>query len=60
MKSKKIGLMGGSFSPFHLAHLNSLIGIHEKFDLETICLFLPIKPLLKEKTRFQPLIDSIC
>lgn len=32
----KTGVMGGSFNPFHLAHLNSLLTVREQFALESI------------------------
>ena len=39
--------MGGSFDPFHLAHLNSLLTVKEKFNLDYILLIPSFKTPLK-------------
>jgi len=45
----KIAVMGGSFDPFHLAHLNSLLTVKEKFRVNQILLIPSFKTPLKEK-----------
>ena len=40
--------MGGSFNPFHLAHLNSLLTVREKFSLEEIVVIPSFQTPLKE------------
>ena len=49
----KTAVMGGSFNPFHLAHLNSLLTVKERFHLENIILVpsfqTPLKTSLKEQ-----------
>ena len=43
--------MGGSFNPFHLAHLNSLLTVKELFDLKNIIAIPSFKtPLKTEET----------
>ena len=42
--------MGGSFDPFHLAHLNSLLTVKEKFNLDYILLIPSFKTPLKHET----------
>lgn len=32
----KIGIIGGGFDPFHLAHLNSILSVRKKFNLKKI------------------------
>lgn len=52
----KIGLMGGSFSPFHLAHLNSLLTVREQFDLQNIILIPSFQtPMKKKEEELSPL-----
>ena len=47
--------MGGSFDPFHLAHLNSLLTVKEKFELDQIFLIPAFKtPLKNEKKEINP------
>ena len=47
--------MGGSFDPFHLAHLNSLLTVKEKFELDNILLVPSFKtPLKKEAKEINP------
>jgi len=47
----KTGVMGGGFNPFHLAHLNSLLTVRERFDLESIIVIPSFQtPLKKEET----------
>ena len=41
--------MGGSFDPFHLAHLNSLLTVKEKFNLDHILLIPSFKTPLKQE-----------
>lgn len=41
--------MGGSFDPFHLAHLNSLLTVKEKFNIDQILLIPSFKTPLKER-----------
>ena len=50
IKSKTIkrAIMGGSFNPFHLAHLNSLLTVKEKFQIDKIVLIPSFKTPLKE------------
>lgn len=43
--------MGGSFDPFHLAHLNSLLTVKEKFSLDYILLVPSFKTPLKSKIK---------
>ena len=43
--------MGGSFDPFHLAHLNSLLTVKEKFNLDCILLAPSFKTPLKHETK---------
>ena len=45
----KTGVMGGSFNPFHLAHLNSLLTVRELFALENIILIPSFQTPLKER-----------
>lgn len=40
MKSKKLGIMGGTFDPVHLGHLQTAKFIYEHLGLEKIILFL--------------------
>ena len=55
-KSAKTGLMGGAFDPFHLAHLNSLLTVREKFSLNTLLLIPSFKtPLKRERESASPL-----
>ena len=47
--------MGGSFDPFHLAHLNSLLLVKEKFNLDYSLLVPSFKtPLKDEKKEINP------
>lgn len=47
--------MGGSFSPFHLGHLNSLLTVREQFGLEKILLIPSFHtPLKKKKEEVSP------
>ena len=48
-KSKifKTAVMGGSFNPFHLAHLNSLLTVRETFKMDQILLIPSFKTPLK-------------
>jgi len=48
-KSNKIAVMGGSFDPFHLAHLNSLLTVKECFKLDSIILIPSFKTPLKNR-----------
>ena len=41
--------MGGSFNPFHLAHLNSLLTVKEQFDLKSIILIPSFRTPMKKK-----------
>ena len=41
--------MGGSFDPFHLAHLNSLLTVKEKFQIDQLLLVPSFQTPLKEK-----------
>ena len=41
--------MGGSFDPFHLAHLNSLLTVKEQFHLEKLFVIPSFRTPLKEK-----------
>ena len=50
-KQIKTAIMGGSFDPFHLAHLNSLLTVKEKFDLDYILLIPSFKTPLKHETQ---------
>ena len=43
--------MGGSFDPFHLAHLNSLQTVREKFNLDHVILIPSFKTPLKHETK---------
>ena len=45
----KTGLMGGSFNPFHLGHLNSLLTVKEQFKLDNIILIPCFKSPLGQK-----------
>lgn len=45
--------MGGSFNPFHLAHLNSLLTVKELFHLENIILIPSFQTPLKAPTKNQ-------
>ncbi len=47
----KTGVMGGSFDPFHLAHLNSLLTVRERFSLKNIIVIPSFQtPLSREET----------
>ena len=46
----KTAVMGGSFDPFHLAHLNSLLTVKEKFQMDQVLLIPSFKTPLKNKT----------
>ena len=51
MPSKKkypvrIGIMGGGFDPFHLGHLNSLLSVKKKFNLQKIIVVPSFQPPL--------------
>ena len=46
-KKVKTAVMGGSFDPFHLAHLNSLLTVKEQFNLKHIILIPSFKTPLK-------------
>ena len=50
IKSKiiKRAIMGGSFNPFHLAQLNSVLTVKEKFQIDKIVLIPSFKTPLKE------------
>ena len=48
-KPIKTAIMGGSFDPFHLAHLNSLLTVKEKFQIDQILLIPSFKTPLKNK-----------
>ena len=43
----KTAVMGGSFNPFHLAHLNSLLTVRETFKMDQILLIPSFKTPLK-------------
>lgn len=43
----KTGVMGGSFNPFHLAHLNSLLTVKEQFALEELIVIPSFQTPLK-------------
>ena len=43
--------MGGSFDPFHLAHLNSLLTVKESFNLDQIILIPSFKTPLKHESQ---------
>lgn len=46
----KTGIMGGSFNPCHLAHLNSVLTVKKQFHLDNILLIPTYKtPLKKQK-----------
>ena len=47
----KTGIMGGSFDPFHLAHLNSLLTVKERFALDEILLIPSFKTPLKDEIK---------
>ena len=42
----KTGLMGGSFNPLHLGHINSLLTVRETFQLDKILLVPAFRPPL--------------
>ena len=42
---KKVGLLGGSFDPIHLGHLNLAIELKEKWQLEEVW-FIPAQLLI--------------
>ena len=42
----KIGLMGGSFNPLHLGHINSLLTVKEQFQLNKILIVPAFQPPL--------------
>lgn len=44
----RTGIMGGSFNPFHLAHLNSLLTVREQFHLQNILLIPSFQTTLKK------------
>ncbi|MDE0092026.1 MAG: nicotinate-nucleotide adenylyltransferase [Oligoflexia bacterium] len=44
----KTAIMGGSFDPFHVAHLNSLLTVKERFNLDHILLIPSFKTPLKQ------------
>ncbi|MCZ0932973.1 MAG: nicotinate (nicotinamide) nucleotide adenylyltransferase [Oligoflexia bacterium] len=46
----RTAIMGGSFDPFHLAHLNSLLTVKEKFNLDYVLLIPSFKTPLKHET----------
>lgn len=48
MKSK-IGIFGGSFNPIHLGHIQSIVDVHEKLDIEKIFVVPAFLSPLKEK-----------
>ena len=50
-KQIRTAVMGGSFDPFHLAHLNSLLTVKEKFNLDNIFLIPSFKTPLKYETQ---------
>ena len=45
----KTAIMGGGFDPFHLAHLNSLLTVKEKFQIDQILLIPSFKTPLKKR-----------
>ncbi len=48
--------MGGSFSPFHMAHLNSLLTVRKQLSLQNIVLVPSFRtPLKDEKEEISPL-----
>ncbi|MCY4512421.1 MAG: nicotinate (nicotinamide) nucleotide adenylyltransferase [Bdellovibrionales bacterium] len=42
----KMGLMGGSFNPLHLGHINSLLTVKERFQLDKILIIPAFQPPL--------------
>ena len=50
----KIGVMGGSFNPFHFAHLNSLLTVREIFGLKLILVIPSFQTPLKRGVKTSP------
>ena len=50
----KTGVIGGSFNPFHLGHLNSFITVREKFALDRIIVIPSFQTPLKEESGASP------
>ena len=50
----KTGVIGGSFNPFHLGHLNSLITVREKFALGRILVIPSYQTPLKRESTVSP------
>ncbi len=46
--------MGGSFNPFHLAHLNSLLTVREQFSLKNIIVIPSFQSPLKNESAINP------
>ena len=44
----KLGIMGGSFNPLHLGHINSLLTVKENFKLDKIILVPAFQPPLSQ------------
>ena len=53
-KNQNIGVMGGSFNPFHFAHLNSLLTVREAFSLKKIIVIPSFQTPLREKEEITP------
>ena len=51
----KTAIMGGSFNPFHLAHLNSLLTVREQFEMDQVLLLPSFKtPLKSQEEELEP------
>ena len=51
----KIAVMGGSFNPFHFAHLNSLLTVREQFALDNIIVVPSFKTPLQTESAASPI-----
>ena len=58
-KPTKTAVMGGSFDPFHLAHLNSLLTVKEVFHLDCILLIPSFKTPLKKNIQGSSSFDRL-
>ncbi len=59
MQSKKIGMFGGSFNPFHNGHINCIVEAKKALGLDTVMVIPayknPLKPMIQSPTPQQRL-----
>lgn len=59
MQSKKIGMFGGSFNPFHIGHINCIVETRKVLGLDSVMVIPayknPLKPMIESPTPEQRL-----